>query len=171
MAVNQYTLYHPDTGHIIASIRTPETHLCDHLNEKVCAKEGGCLELVKTHYVDCREDNTFAERMAITLECNTSVTTPGTTITITKPEDCWLMVNGEPTLESEFVTGNRDFRANAIGKYSGEVHVTVRSEDQIRAEAMKAAMEAWFAQTPEAQALLNCPVCDITDSVKDRFKS
>lgn len=150
-----YTLICKKTGMVKGKVTCDDHLICNH--------DDGTVEIVEGHHCfrseyKCKVSGDIKQRIDAGMSVDVEIATPGSTITITKPADCWIMVEGKVTKNSTFTTSDRDFRATAVGKYQGEIHVVVRSEAVIKQEAIRTAFEEWFKTTPEGQAVMNGPI-------------
>lgn len=163
-----YTLICKKTGMVKGKVTCDEHLICNHDDGTVIIMDGH--HCFRGEYL-CQQSNEIKKRVKADMTADVEIAIPGTEITITKPADCWIMVEGKVTKNSTFTTSNRDFRATAIGKYVGDVHVVVRSEAAIKAESIKAAFEEWFKTTPEGQAVMNGPINSQCPNLKKKLNN
>jgi hypothetical protein len=153
-----YSLICKHTGQVTGQVTTLPSAVGMYETEDTEVVEG--KHCFRTSYRD--PDGEICERVRAEIFADKILAVPGDIITITKPDDCMLRVDDRISDECVFVAGKRDFRAVCLGRYSGEVHVAVRSEAQIREAALKAAMERAFRDSPDGQAILKASIGDLS---------
>lgn len=153
------TIYHKESGHICSNLSGDYLNNCPDIENPNVDFLLGHYSF-RSEYVDT-SSGLIRERKTIELAVNKQLVFTGSEVTITKPNDCWLMVDGRYTLDSNFIIGSRDFRATCVGKYIGEVYLPVKSIDSVKTELLNKALLDWFKTTIQAEPIVNATVSEL----------
>lgn len=110
---------------------------------------------VDTHYI--AKTGWLTKRTPIELKFDKDTAVAGELVTlVTKlPKDAVLVYGNNPTEHRSFVMTGESIMVRLVGKYVGVAHCIRVSEEQLRKDMMQKAMEDFFRQTPQGQAILN----------------